>query len=286
MKVSLVVATGAHEGRLIPITGPQFLIGRDQQCHLRPASQAISKLHCAVLVRDGKVYVQDFGSTNGTVVNDVLVQGAEVAVESGSTLRVGPLDFRFKIEKAAAVPDGTPLPGGSPETEAALAAVKAATAAAVKAPAAPPRDTTPNPARSGAVPAPGARPAPNPGAAKPASGVQPAPKPSEPPKPGDSKITTAPKSGSGENTPLTTTSESVTDEEQERIAAMLLGMDDAGNGSVPDGSTVMDIPSPLAEMGAGKAEEKKDDKPKPAQTREEMSTAANELLRKYMRRPR
>ncbi len=83
-----------------------------------------------------------------------------------------------------------------------------------------------------------------------------------------------------------TTSESVSDDEQDRIAAMLLGMDEGGNGSVPDGSTVMDIPTPLASgdtAEAPKAGDSKDDKPKKAQSREEMSTAANDLLRKYMR---
>jgi len=285
MKVSLVVATGAHEGRVIPITGPQFLIGRDQQCHLRPASQAISKLHCGVLVRDGKVYIKDFGSTNGTLVNDAVVQGAEVAVEDGTSLRVGPLDFRVMIERVPAKLDGTPLPTDSPESAAALAAVKAAatTAAAAKAPA---RDTTPNPATrpSGTVPKPGTRPA---APANPATETQAGTKPIAPSKPGAAKDTLT--SGSKESMPLTTTSESVTDEDQERIAAMLLGMDDSGNGSVPDGSTVMDIPSPLASntgtAETPKAEEKKDEK-KPAQTREEMSSAANDLLRKYMRRPK
>src|SRR5437660_1082382 len=62
MKVSLVVASGAHQGKVIPITGLQFLIGRDAGCQLRPASQAISKKHCGVLIRDGKVYIKDFNS--------------------------------------------------------------------------------------------------------------------------------------------------------------------------------------------------------------------------------
>ena len=261
MNVSLVVASGAHEGRLIPITGPQFLIGRDEQCNLRPASQAISKVHCGVLVRDGKVYVKDYGSTNGTLVNDTLIQDTEVLVQDGASLRVGPLDFRLKVVKPAAVADGTPLPGGSKEA-AALAAVKA-TAAPAKTPN---RDTTPNPVRaaSGTVPTPGARPAAKP-AAKPA----------------------APKEAS--ETPAMSSSESVSDADHDRIAAMLLGMDEEGNGSVPDGSTVMDIPSPLAGDGSGeaaKAGEKKEDKSKVVQTREEMSSTANDLLRKYMRRPK
>ena len=70
---------------------------------------------------------------------------------------------------------------------------------------------------------------------------------------------------------------------------MLLGMDEDGNAPVPDGSTVMDIPSPLAAGTdeVGKLDDKKkDDKPKKAQTREEMSDAASDLLRKYMRRPK
>lgn len=293
MKVSLVVATGAHEGRVIPLTGPQFLIGRDPQCQLRPASQAISKLHCAILVRDGKVYVKDFGSTNGTMVNDVLVQDTEVAVQDGASVRVGPLDFRLKVEKVEKT-DGTPLPGGSAEA-AALAAVKAATAA----PKAPARDTTPNPAKpvgSGSVAQPGARPAGAPAksgtvpqpTAKPAS--QSGEKPITPTKPGGSKESPAVKPGTQE-VPSLSSSESVSDEDHDRIAAMLLGMDDDGNGSVPDGSTVMDIPSPLASGDTGTAEtaktgDKKDEKPKTAQTREEMSNAANDLLRKYMRRPK
>ncbi|QJW95742.1 FHA domain-containing protein [Frigoriglobus tundricola] len=274
MKVSLVVATGAHEGRVIPITGPQFLIGRDEQCQLRPASQAISKMHCGVLIRDGKVFVKDYGSTNGTTVNKVLVQNGEVGVEDGASIQVGPLDFRLKVERVAPKLDGTPLPGGSVEA-AALAAVKAATAVAVAAKA-PPRDTTPNPVRTGSAAAPAAK--------APGSGSQPGVK--APTKPG-SKEAPALKADSKESPAVTTTSEATSEEDHDRIAAMLLGMDETGNSAVPDGSTVMDMPSPLAGGGeAAKAGEKKDDKPKLAQTREEMSSAANDLLRKYMRRPK
>ena len=67
MKLSLVVkAAGAQEGKVLPISLSQFVIGRDPQCHLRPASPMISKRHCAIVQRDGKVFIQDFGSTNGT----------------------------------------------------------------------------------------------------------------------------------------------------------------------------------------------------------------------------
>src|SRR5438874_5580746 len=102
MKLSLVVLTpGKQEGKALPIGLPQFLIGRDPQCQLRPASSAISKRHCALLVRGGRVFVRDFGSTNGTFVNDQLVQG-EVEIRNGDRFKVGPLDFTVALEATPA----------------------------------------------------------------------------------------------------------------------------------------------------------------------------------------
>jgi pSer/pThr/pTyr-binding forkhead associated (FHA) protein len=99
MKLSLEVAEGTHKGKIIPITLTQFLIGRDPQCNLRPASPMISKRHCALLVRGGKVLVRDFGSTNGTLVNDEPVTG-EAELHDKDRLKVGPLLFTVAIQGA------------------------------------------------------------------------------------------------------------------------------------------------------------------------------------------
>src|SRR5689334_13828507 len=57
MKLSLAVLTpGRWEGKVIPITLAKFLIGRDPDCHLRPASPAISKRHCALVVRGTRAF--------------------------------------------------------------------------------------------------------------------------------------------------------------------------------------------------------------------------------------
>ena len=100
MKLSLVVAQGVHAGKVIPVTSAEFVIGRDPQCQLRPASPAISKQHCALTVRDAKVFVRDCGSTNGTFINGEQV-AAEREVKSGDRLRVGPLEFDIKLEAGA-----------------------------------------------------------------------------------------------------------------------------------------------------------------------------------------
>src|SRR5262245_31168692 len=107
MKLSLVVAQGVHTGKVIPVTAADFVIGRDPQCQLRPASPAVSKQHCALNVRDGKVYVRDCGSTNGTFINGEQV-AAEREVKSGDRLRVGPLEFDLMIDTSA--PAANPAP--------------------------------------------------------------------------------------------------------------------------------------------------------------------------------
>src|SRR5262245_64148006 len=100
MKLSLVVAQGVHTGKVIPVTAAEFVIGRDPQCQLRPASPAVSKQHCALTVRDGKVFVRDCGSTNGTFVNGEQV-AAEREVKAGDRLKVGPLEFDLMIDTTA-----------------------------------------------------------------------------------------------------------------------------------------------------------------------------------------
>ncbi len=133
MKLSIVVLTpGPAEGKVIPINVPQFLIGRDPGCQLRPASILISKRHCALLRRDEKVFVRDFGSTNGTFVNDRQIKG-EIELLDGDKLRVGPLTFKVNLEpspataakappkpaadQAASPPAEKPAQAASPEDE-------------------------------------------------------------------------------------------------------------------------------------------------------------------------
>jgi pSer/pThr/pTyr-binding forkhead associated (FHA) protein len=110
MKVSLVVQTaGKSAGQTIPINLAQFVIGRDPQCNLRPASAVISKRHCALIIRTGKVYVRDFDSTNGTFINEDQVKG-EREILNGDTLKIGPLGFKLVIETTTPVNKPTPVP--------------------------------------------------------------------------------------------------------------------------------------------------------------------------------
>ena len=59
MKMSLVVmSVGKAAGQSIPILTPQFVIGRDPQCNLRPGLAMISKRHCAALLRNNQAFLR------------------------------------------------------------------------------------------------------------------------------------------------------------------------------------------------------------------------------------
>jgi predicted component of type VI protein secretion system len=108
MKVKLVVGQGPHKGKEIAVaTSAKYLIGRSSDCHLRPASQAISKRHCTLEVRNDRLYVEDLNSTNGTFVNGQPVKNEPREVANGDILKVGPLDFQVRLidtESVAATP--------------------------------------------------------------------------------------------------------------------------------------------------------------------------------------
>ena len=257
MKVNLVVATGVHEGKAITLPGPQFVIGRDQECHLRPASPAVSKKHCLIQVRDGRVFVKDLGSTNGSFLNDTQLT-EETEAFPGDRLRVGPLDFSLKFVPVGSSVDVTPLPE----------AMKSVPQGG-------------RPSDAGAKPLP---PAASPGTPLPMSKSQAA----KPPQPAAVKISSPgiaiPKAGSPIPKPSSTAS-------ADDIAAAMMAEDDASDVSVPDGSTVMDLPAIDAEKlrMAGQDPSKAGSTPaggKKPMSSEDSSNVASEILRKYMKRPK
>ena len=73
MKVQLVVVRGKPEGKVIPLVGPQFKIGRGETCHLRPNSEQVSREHAEFTIDGEMINVRDLGSRNGTLVNGARV---------------------------------------------------------------------------------------------------------------------------------------------------------------------------------------------------------------------
>ena len=97
MDFKLRILSGAKAGQELPIRVAKFFIGRAEDCHLRPHSDLISRHHCALIMQEMGATVRDFGSKNGTFVNDERVRG-EQELKSGDTLKVGPLHFEVVLQ--------------------------------------------------------------------------------------------------------------------------------------------------------------------------------------------
>ena len=96
MKVQLKVLSGSGAGKVIPLARPRFVIGRAENCDLRPNSDSVSREHCAITVEQFQANVRDLGSRNGTYVNGKKIQGTQI-LQSGDQLAVGPLQFEVVI---------------------------------------------------------------------------------------------------------------------------------------------------------------------------------------------
>ncbi len=117
MKVQLIVVQGKPEGKVIPLTGPNFKIGRGEMCHLRPNSEQVSREHAEFQITSDQVTVRDLGSRNGTLVNGkALTEPA--TLKDRDLVQVGPLTFAVSIQDvpaAKAAPAARPRKSTSPD---------------------------------------------------------------------------------------------------------------------------------------------------------------------------
>src|SRR5881227_3746100 len=112
MKVQLVVVRGKPEGKVIPLSGPSFKIGRGETCHLRPNSEQVSREHAEFSITPEKVVVRDLGSRNGTLVNGKTLTEPHT-LKDRDLIQVGPLTFAISIE-GTAVPAAVKAPKKAP----------------------------------------------------------------------------------------------------------------------------------------------------------------------------
>lgn len=105
MVAKLVVASGKSAGRSIALKHGKLLIGRAEECDVRPLGEEVSRRHCAVVEEAGGLTVEDLKSRNGTYVNGVRI-AAKVTVADGDIVRVGPLELKVSCPVPAAAGSG------------------------------------------------------------------------------------------------------------------------------------------------------------------------------------
>jgi len=124
----LLVLSGTDPGRLHVLDRSEMVIGRSRFADIHISERALSQQHCK-LARHGEHHrLFDLGSTNGTFVNDMKVQQADL--KPGDVIRTGETVFTYMSgsqmgdapgvgEQTMALPY-TPAPGPHPSSSTAL----------------------------------------------------------------------------------------------------------------------------------------------------------------------
>ncbi|MEQ1786926.1 MAG: FHA domain-containing protein [Acidimicrobiales bacterium] len=82
-----LVAPPELKGRSYPV-GEEITVGRAAGCQVTIDDTYASQLHARVFLREGQVYVEDLGSTNGTYLNRRKVTGP-MQLQRGDKLQIG-----------------------------------------------------------------------------------------------------------------------------------------------------------------------------------------------------
>jgi two-component system, cell cycle response regulator len=89
----LVVIYGLELGKKFNLTRPQMIIGRSSKADVQIDQEAVSRNHCKILNTGNAVLLRDMGSTNGTYVNDEMID--EYVLRDGDFIKVGRCIFKF-----------------------------------------------------------------------------------------------------------------------------------------------------------------------------------------------
>lgn len=89
----LVVINGTDLGRKYSLLQESTVIGRSTKADIQIDEESISRSHAVIDNRGDEIVVRDLESTNGTYVNDVIIQ--KVRLVDGDQVKIGRTIFKF-----------------------------------------------------------------------------------------------------------------------------------------------------------------------------------------------
>ncbi len=89
----LVVIYGLDLGKKYNVDRPSVVIGRSSKADIQIDQESVSRNHCKLINTGKSVMLRDLGSTNGTYVNDELVD--EYVLRDGDFIKIGRSIFKF-----------------------------------------------------------------------------------------------------------------------------------------------------------------------------------------------
>ena len=103
MKITLQVEGTKH---VVELTEDGITLGRGDAATIRVISNAVSRIHAKLFLKDGRPHVMDMKSLNGTTLNGLPVT-APAPIQPGDAIQLGEVSIQW-------VPDAPPRQGGTP----------------------------------------------------------------------------------------------------------------------------------------------------------------------------
>lgn len=95
LPAGLVVIGGELNGTLFDILeGNEVFLGRSGDCQIQLEFEGISRKHCKLSWQEGKIFIEDLESKNGTFVNNAKIQNKS-ELKKGDIIKVGIMALKF-----------------------------------------------------------------------------------------------------------------------------------------------------------------------------------------------
>ncbi|MCC6126619.1 MAG: FHA domain-containing protein, partial [Pirellulales bacterium] len=89
---------GSDPGAFFPLERASVVLGRHPQCEIVLESASVSRQHAKIAFSEGKYFLEDLNSRNGTYLNGKLAVKPQLLKE-GDEIRICDLSFVFHAEK-------------------------------------------------------------------------------------------------------------------------------------------------------------------------------------------
>src|SRR5580704_5667361 len=104
MDAKLRFVGGPFSGQTIPVCRGKLLIGRAEDCDVRPDSEFVSGYHCVLLLDDYTLRIRDLGSRNGTLVNGRRIGAGVTILLHDDMVSIGEMNILVDLSQMVAVP--------------------------------------------------------------------------------------------------------------------------------------------------------------------------------------
>lgn len=115
MDYQITIALPGQASQQISLPCGAYLVGRGVDCPIRLKDSSVSELHAKLILAPAGAWIEDVGSSNGTLVNSSPITGS-VQLSPSAIVSVGNTIFRVSPKQPREAPAVTPSPRPEPPT--------------------------------------------------------------------------------------------------------------------------------------------------------------------------